>query len=400
MLRCGMYLRISREDGGRESDSIQNQRRLITQFLERQPEMELAGEWVDDGWSGSRFDRPGFRQMMQAAARGEIGCILVKDLSRLGREYIQTGYYLREILPELGIRLIAIADHYDSSHMEWMEQSLLVPVLNLMNDAYCRDISGKVRWQQKAKREAGEYIGAFAVYGYRKSEENIHRLVVDEGVRDVIVAIYLLRLSGMAAENIARSLNRMKIPPPGKYKRMQGSRYISGFDTEGRAEIWSALSVRRILQNEMYTGVLMQGKDRKISYKLPLRQSLPKREWVRTEKGVPAVIPAWIYQRVCSLGEMRLRCRKGRVFCGLWDGIWKDKPDGEFRWLWECLFCILLSEGKCLHYGIDLPDAASYEEGMRKCIEDAPYIMRLLVVIMCRKIEYEKEKRIIRMYLY
>lgn len=313
MTRCVFYLRLSREDGNGESNSIQNQRMLLQRYLEEREGFIYAGEWVDDGWSGSNYERPAFRKMMLAAAAGDFECILCKDLSRLGREYIQTGYFLREIFPKLGIRFIAVADHYDSAGSDFMEDSLLLPVMNLMNDAYCRDISNKVRWQQRTKRAIGEYIGAFACYGYRKSDKDIHRLELDEPAAEIVKIIYWLRLSGMAAENIAIVLNNGQVKSPYQYKQAGGSRYRSGFAAAGG--LWTPQTVRRILANEMYTGVMIQGKDRKISYKLDKRVCLPEEQWTKVKDIVPVIIPKWVYDVVKSLRVHRVRCRKGSIFC-------------------------------------------------------------------------------------
>lgn len=341
MIRCVFYLRLSREDGTGESNSIQNQRMLLQRYLEDREDMTYVGEWVDDGWSGSNYERPAFREMMQAAAAGEFECILCKDLSRLGREYIQTGYFLREIFPQMGLRFIAVADHYDSASSDFMEDSLLLPVMNLMNDAYCRDISNKVRWQQRTKRAIGEYIGAFACYGYKKSDKDIHRLEQDEPAAEIVKIIYWLRLSGMAAENISGVLNNGQIKSPYQYKQASGSRYRSGFavsaeirniekhssdsfeieknksDSSGieREKLWTPQTVRRILSNEMYTGVMIQGKNRKISYKLDKRIPLPEEQWTKVENILPVIIPKWVYDVVESLHVCRVRCRKGHVFC-------------------------------------------------------------------------------------
>ena len=313
MIRCVFYLRLSREDGTGESNSIQNQRMLLHRYLEDREDMTYVGEWVDDGWSGSNYERPAFREMMQAAAAGNFDCILCKDLSRLGREYIQTGYFLREIFPQMGLRFIAVADHYDSAISDLMEESLLLPVMNLMNDAYCRDISNKVRWQQRTKRATGEYIGAFACYGYKKSDKDIHRLEPDEPAAEIVKMIYWLRLSGMSAENIAGVLNNGQIKSPYQYKQASGSRYRSGFaEKEG---LWTPQTVRRILSNEMYTGVMIQGKNRKISYKLDKRIPLPEEQWAKVENILPVIIPKWVYDVVESLRVCRSRCRKGHVFC-------------------------------------------------------------------------------------
>ena len=342
MLRCGMYLRVSREDGEGESGSIQNQRSLIHQYVKEHQNMELVGEWQDDGRTGSSFERPGFQAMMDSAMAGELDCILTKDLSRLGREYIQTGRYIREIFPLLGIRYIAIADHYDSDKTEFVESALVVPILNLMNDAYCRDISKKVRWQQKEKREAGEDIGAFAVYGYKKHREDIHRLIEDEAASQVVRCIFRLRLGGMSPEGIVRQLNLAHIPSPREYKILTGSCFRSGFDREMEGEHretrWSPFAVRRILQNEMYAGVMQQGKDRKLSYKLPDRIRLRKEEWYQVPGKVPIIIPRWMWDAAARVGARRIRCQTALGFCKLWAGyeVPSKLERSLYTYVWKC----------------------------------------------------------------
>ena len=337
MIRCALYLRLSREDGEGESNSIQSQRMLLLQYMKEQKQMECVGEWIDDGISGSHYERPGFQAMMGAAQRREFDCILCKDLSRLGREYIQTGYLRREILPRLGIRLIAVADHYDSEDTGFMEDSLLMPVMSLMNDAYCRDISRKVRWQQRTKRMMGEYIGAFACYGYQKSSEDAHVLVIDPEAAEIVRIIYLLRLGGMAAENIAGVLNMGQIKSPYEYKKMQGSHYHSGFVPENNGQkekFWTPQTVRRILSNSMYTGVMIQGKDQKLSYKLQKRVALPKEKWICVDGVLPVIIPKWVYERIRKLQTKRIRCQKGNVFCTSFAGYGLNAKEQETAQKW------------------------------------------------------------------
>lgn len=374
MIRCGIYLRLSREDGGRESDSIQNQRLLLLKYLQEHQEMELVAEWVDDGWTGSNFDRPGFRAMLSAAAHREIDCLLCKDLSRLGREYIQTGRYMREIFPKMGLRLIAVADYYDSSSADFLEESLLLPVLNLMNDAYCRDISNKVRWQQRTKRELGEYIGAFSCYGYQKSPSDYHKLVIDNAVCEIIRAVYFLRLSGMSAENISSVLDMGHIPSPRAYKRIQESNFRSGFDGKGK-ERWSPLAVRRILSNRMYTGVMIQGKDRKLSYKLTERRRLPVEEWIQVEGKVPAIIPAWEADIVEEWGKRRVRCKRGKIYCALFAGYGLTETEQAVcRHIFEVIF---ESKGK--------------ECGRRKKPEER-WLQRLFLVLFVRSVHFAAQE--------
>ena len=186
---AAMYLRLSRDDSdvgavtdkdGRlksESNSIGNQRELIRAFIHEQQDIELYDIYVDDGFSGSNFDRPEFNRMMKDIEAGRVNCVVVKDLSRFGRDYIEAGRYLEKIFPVLGVRFIALTDHYDSISADTGERQIVIPVKNFINDSYCRDISAKVKSQLAVKRKAGECLSSFAVYGYRKSPENKNMIV-------------------------------------------------------------------------------------------------------------------------------------------------------------------------------------------------------------------------------
>ncbi len=305
MIRCGIYLRISKEEEATGSNSISGQRMVIGQFIHGHKDMEMAGEWCDDGYSGVTFERPGIKSLLATVYSGGIDCIIVKDLSRFGRDYIQTGKFLKYIFPGLGIRFIAICDNYDSQDSGFLEDALLMPVMNLVNDAYCRDISNKVRWQQQARRKQGIYIGAFAVYGYIKSDKERGRLIPDEYAADIVRWIFNMRLCGSSAEKIAGKLDEMEVPSPLAYKKINNSRFTTTF---ARSENpgWSPVAVRRILSNEIYTGVLVQGKDRKISYKLPGRRKLPKEEWIRAEGAVEPLVSHKIFEQV-----QKMDLRKG-----------------------------------------------------------------------------------------
>ena len=200
-IRAAAYLRLSIEDGDKaESNSIGNQRELIRDFAAERPELHLVEEYADDGYTGTNFERPGFKRMMEDIKSCKINCIIVKDLSRLGRNYIEMGKYLEQIFPMMGIRFIAINDNYDNANSESSDSdSIVVPFKNLLNDSYCRDISIKVRSQLDMKRRKGEFIGGYAIYGYCKDERNKNRLVVDEyaadvGIRDNLIAIPILQI--------------------------------------------------------------------------------------------------------------------------------------------------------------------------------------------------------------
>ena len=152
------YLRLSRDDGDKmESDSIRNQRELIRDYLAKHDDLKHVAEYVDDGYSGSNFDRPGFKRMMEDIQAGKVNCIIVKDLSRFGRNYIEVGRYLEKVFPAIGVRLISILDHYDSVNENNDADKMIIPFKNLINDAYCRDISMKVRSQMDVKRRSGKF---------------------------------------------------------------------------------------------------------------------------------------------------------------------------------------------------------------------------------------------------
>ncbi len=306
-MKCGIYLRISKEEeaSGIESNSISGQRMVIEQFIHGHKDMEIAGEWCDDGYSGVNFDRPGIKSLFENIYSGRVECVIVKDLSRFGRDYIQTGKYIKYIFPGLGIRFIAVCDNYDSQNSGFIEDALLMPIMNLVNDAYCRDISNKVRWQQEARRKQGIYIGAFAVYGYIKSDKERGKLIVDEYAADIVRWIFNMRLCGNSAEKIAGKLDAMEVPSPLAYKKINNSRFTTTF---ARSENpgWTPVAIRRILSNEIYTGVLIQGKDRKTSYKLPDRKKLPREEWIRAEGAVEPLVSREIFDKV-----QKMDLRKG-----------------------------------------------------------------------------------------
>ena len=298
-MKCGIYLRISKEEAGSstESNSISGQRLIINQYIDQCPELEVIYEWCDDGYSGINFERPGIRKAIKAALNGEIQCLIVKDLSRFGRDYIQTGRYLNYIFPQMNIRFIAVCDNYDSFKGSFLEDVLMMPVLNIVNDAYCRDISRKVKSQQNAKRRNGDYIGAFAVYGYKKDENNHNRLIHDCYAANVVRWIFYERIEGKSAEYIADMLNVMGVPSPMMYKRMNKSNFKTSFAKDD-VTLWSPVAVRRILQNEMYTGMMIQGKDRKISYKLSKREKLPREEWICVENAIEPIISREMFEHV------------------------------------------------------------------------------------------------------
>lgn len=331
---AAMYLRLSRDDHVKteqndntihgiskfESNSIGSQRELIRSFLKEQPDMELYDSYVDDGFSGSHFNRPEFKRMMSDIEVGRVNCVIVKDLSRFGRDYIETGRYLEKIFPALGVRFIALTDHYDSISADTSERQIVIPVKNFINDSYCRDISIKVKSQLAVKRKAGECLSPFAVYGYRKSSEDKHKLVVDDYAAEIVRRIFQWKIEGMAVSAIAKKLNELYILSPKEYKRSVGMDYRGGFNGDSGSR-WSSSSVKRILTNEVYLGHLLQGRTEKVNYKVKKSMEKPKEEWVRVEHTHEPVILESDFEVVQNLlqadGRISPESKRPSPFMGL-----------------------------------------------------------------------------------
>lgn len=310
--KVGLYLRLSRDDGDKaESDSIHSQRDLLMDFISRHRSFRFKREYVDDGYSGTNYDRPGFSRMMEDAQKGIIDCILVKDLSRLGRNYIETGRYLERIFPSMGLRLIAVNDNYDTLDKDSSDNEIVVPFKNLINDAYCRDISLKIRSHLDVKRKDGQFIGSFAMYGYKKDADNKNHLVIDEDAARTVELIFQYRLNGLSAQRIADKLNELGFQPPYEYKRKKGLNYNSGFKSADKAK-WTKDTVTRLLGSEMYTGTMVQGRTKRINYKV--KKSLPiiSEDWIRVENTHTPIIQKSTFELVQEVAALDTRVSPGR----------------------------------------------------------------------------------------
>lgn len=328
--KAAIYLRLSREDGDFscsnekfESNSISNQRLVIMDFLKKCPEITFTREYCDDGYTGANFDRPEFQKMMEAVKKGEIDCIVVKDLSRFGREYIDAGAYIQKLFPLLGVRFIAINDNYDNAQPGAADNELILPFKNLMNDSYCRDISIKVRSNLEAKRRNGQFVGSKVVYGYMRSPENKNLLVIDPEAAAVVQDIFRWKIDGQSPAQIADRLNHNHIPSPIEYKKGKGLNQRTCFQTKEVAQ-WSAVAIHRILKNEIYTGTLIQGKATSPNHKV--KKTVPKapNEWSRTEHAHEAIIAPAQFDLVQRLmlddtrspaGAKGVHLFSGKVFC-------------------------------------------------------------------------------------
>lgn len=320
--RAVKYIRLSNADdkgGAGESDSVANQRRLIDEWLKGHPEIEVVSEKVDDGWSGLLFDRPAFKEMMTDIENGDVNCCITKDLSRLGRENVEILRYLRRIFPAYGVRFIAINDQIDT--LNDSGDDLSVNLKSIMNDSYCRDVSIKTRSVLLDKRMAGEYIGACPVYGYVKSAEDRHKLEPDNYAASIVRDIFRMKLDGGSAASIAAVLNKNGILSPYQYKKERGLPHPrKGFADKTDAK-WSAQTVIRILQDETYTGTLIQGKQETPNYKLKQLRNNPESEWHRFENAHESIVSRNNFDLVQRLMRLDTRTSPGSggvyVFSGL-----------------------------------------------------------------------------------
>ena len=318
---AGLYLRLSMEDAvnqqkrGKgnpfqsESTSIENQRILLSEYAGIQG-WNVAQIYSDDGFSGGTFDnRPAFQRMIRDAESGLINLVLVKDLSRFGRDYIETGRYTDEVFPALGVRFVALMDNIDSDGKDD-----LLPFRSILNDYHLRDLSRKVKSVLMAKAEKGEYIGTWAPYGFEKDPACKNRLIIDEYAAGVVRRIFEMRVHGCGYNKIAATLNNEGILSPRTY-------YYQKVGAAKPAKAWRYSVVSDILANEAYIGHAVRFKTGTVSYRDRLVVNRPDDEWIRCENVFPRIISTDVWEAVRELGKQRRKNtseKKGRsLFAGL-----------------------------------------------------------------------------------
>ena len=274
---AALYLRLSREDElSGHSESIQNQRDLLTRYV-LDKGWNIVDVYIDDGFSGLNFDRPDFKRMISDIEQGKINLVITKDLSRLGRDYIDTGYYLERYFPTQKVRYIALNDNIDT--VQDMGNNDLSPFKAVINDMYAKDISKKVRTSFDVKRHKGEFIGAFAPHGYAKDPNDKNKLIIDEEAAAVIKRIFNLYIGGESIGGIVRCLNEEAVPCPTKHKR-KTTTYKNAMI---KRYVWTHETVKRILTNPTYIGNMAQRRQEKINYKLEKYRKIPQEEWIIAE---------------------------------------------------------------------------------------------------------------------
>ena len=312
---AALYIRLSKEDESEgPSQSVQNQESLLREFVQ-QHRLSVYDTYIDDGWSGTSFDRPAFQRMIADIEAKKVNMVITKDLSRLGRDYIMTGHYMERYFPEHRVRYISLLDGIDTGVDSTAND--ITPFRAIMNDMYAKDISKKIKSVKRDKQRKGQFIGGKPVYGYKMHPAEKNKIVIDEEVAPVVRRIFALALSGMSCRNIATLLNQEGVPTPATYANLTVAR------PGPYTGLWSSERISDMLQNETYIGNMVQGRSVKISYKSKkcLRQN--PANWVVVEGTHEPLVDAETFRKVRMLVNSRKHTRsrtydfllKGLIFC-------------------------------------------------------------------------------------
>lgn len=317
--RCSLYLRLSNADercAGVESESIANQRKIIYNYLERfeESDIEVVDEKIDDGFTGSDFARPSFQKLVSDILDKRVDCVIVKDLSRLGREYLETGYYLRTFFPENGVRFISVTEGIDTKYETNVGDKLDIMIRTIINDGVSADISKKTRKALEVKRLNGEYTGGIPPFGYVRMPDNKNKLMIDQTAAEQVKKIFKMKIEGMSAVHIAKELNDKKIPSPMDYRRINGSPDANNLYTSKNNNAdklmtcsWTPKGILRILSNEVYVGTLIQGTQSTINYKVKEVRTKPRSEWIITYNAHEPIITQSEFDLVKKLLNLSTR---------------------------------------------------------------------------------------------
>lgn len=329
----GIYLRLSVEDNGKkDADSMENQKNLLMEYVSARPYLMLTDIYMDNGFTGTDFERPEFNRMLKDARDGRINCIVVKDLSRLGRNYVEAGDYIEKVFPFLGIRFIAVNDHYDSDSLTSGDE-LGASLKNVVNDVYAKDISRKVGTAMKQKRLRGEYIGNYAPYGYLKDPQDKNHLIIDQEIAPIVVEIFELRAKGDGINTIARILNERDIPSPGRLRYERG--IITNNNKKGSGLLWSRHVLSDLLKNVVYIGNLAQGRSASCLYKgIPFHWT-EESEWDLVENTHEAIISLELWKRVQEVTARK--SREAKESHGKYAGL--PKRENPYGSLLRCADC-------------------------------------------------------------
>lgn len=309
---AALYLRLSKEDGGGESASIGNQRSLLRRYAQ-QHNIAVYREYADDGYTGTDFERPAFRQMLCDIERGKVHTVLTKDLSRLGRDYIQTGYYLEKYFPEHRVRYISLLDGIDSARENGYDGDI-APFRAVMNDMYAKDISKKIRSVKRDKQRNGLFIGGKAPYGYRVSETDKNRLLIDETAAETVRQIFAWAAAGKRCSEIARLLNEAQVPTPLQYAGLKPAASWAHY-----SGCWQPERISFMLKNEVYIGNMVQGRARKAGYKSKKILRQPSEQWIVAKGTHEAIVDKKTFSAAQYMLQKHAKTRTRK-----YDYLWKE----------------------------------------------------------------------------
>lgn len=332
----GLYIRLSKEDSGKHNqNTIENQKALLEDFVRDKPDMKVFNVYIDNGFSGTNFERPAFQKMMEDAKRGKINCIIVKDLSRFGRSYLEIGNYLEKIFPFLNIRFISVTDNFDTFAAVFSEggkgaaTGIEIPLKNIINEVYAKDISRKVGSAIEIKKREGKYGGGVAPYGYQKSKTVKGKYEVDEEAAKVVRYIFELRLAEYGYCSIVKILNEKAIKSPSAY------RYEKGIVKNEKMKdvLWKTYAIEDMLRDEVYLGNMVRGKTHSAMHKGEKRHHVPRSEWIVVQGTHEPIVSRELFDAVQAVNEKKIQEHKkklekakghlkrdnlfkGKIFCG------------------------------------------------------------------------------------
>lgn len=362
--RVGLYMRLSREDGDKEeSSSVTNQREMLKRYVSEQENFFIVKEYLDDGYTGTNFDRPGFKQMIEDIEAGIIDTVITKDLSRLGRERLGVGHYTEIYFPEHNVRYIALLDNIDTYFDAGMND--MAPFKGVINDMYVRDISKKIRSSLIERKKAGNFLGVTAPYGYQKDPNNKFHLIINEKEAEVVKRVFRLYLEGNGLTRIAQILTKDEIPVPGESRDIGKTRRTALYSS------WKQTTIRRILDNRVYLGELVQFKRRKINYKSKRRITVPEEERYICRGTHEAIIDEESFNAVQNIlkknksfkGTKHDYLFKGLLFCSecgarlnVTYSNYALKRYGEYRYTTICYSYSRLYSDICTRHSNSIPE--------------------------------------------
>lgn len=301
--KLGKYIRLSKEDMNKgkdenDSNSVTNQKALLDDYyIQHMDEFESVEEpYVDDGCTGTDTNRDGFQKLLADIYAKKINCVIVKDLSRLSRNYTDAGSLIENLFVQMNVRFISLTEGIDSYQNPDSISNLIVPITNVINDNFCYQTSKKIRQVFDYKRRNGEFIGGFAAYGYLKDPKDKHALTIDEEAAEIVRNIYTWFLDGMSKNAIVHTLNSQGVLCPSEYKKSKGLNYQN--PNSDKKPLWSAKTVSDILKNRLYVGDMVQGRQRVKSYKIHTQEQVPESEWYIVENTHEPIIERAVFEKV------------------------------------------------------------------------------------------------------